>query len=130
MRRLNVIHVSAFGLAAFFGATLFAPAAILKALGVPDLSFATLGVVRMAGVLSLAFAAVLWSARRWLYSPEGAGTLWVLAIVSGMIALMLVAQQVTVWSGLTDVVPIVFLSLLSAAYAMAAQRLSRRRATA
>lgn len=130
MRRLNVIHVSAFGLAALFGATLLAPAAILKALGVPDLSFATLGVVRMAGVFALAFAAVLWSARRWLYSPEGAGTLWVLAIVCGMIALMLVAQQVTVWSGLTDVVPVVFLSLLSAAYAMAAQRLSQQRAAA
>lgn len=130
MRRLNVIHASVFGLGVFFAATLVAPATLLKALGVPDLSFATLGVVRMAGVLALALAAVLWSARRWLYSPEGASTLWVLAVICAMIALMLVAQQVAVWSGLTDVVPVVFLTLLAAAYGLAAQRLAQRRVTA
>ena len=81
MDRLNVIHASAIGLGAGAIAALLFPAVLLRGLGVPDASLAVLGVVRLAGVLLLALASVLWSARFWLLSSLGASTLRTLAVI-------------------------------------------------
>jgi hypothetical protein len=127
MHRFNVIHANVIGLVICALGTFFNPDGILRALGASDTSFAMMGIVRLAGVLAFGLAAVLWSARHWLYSVPGAPTLRVLAAICGMSALMLVAQQVAVWNAEASLVPIVFLTLLAVDYVWAAWRLTRPR---
>lgn len=124
--RLNVIHASAVGLGACALAALVFPAALLRGLGVPDYSLAVLGVIRLSGVLLLALASVLWSARFWLLSPLGASTLRTLAVIYGIGAVMLVAQQLAAERLLESSVPILYMSLLAFEYAGSARRYSRR----
>lgn len=126
MFRPNVIHVSVIGLGAGAVAALAFPAALLRGLGVPDYSLASLGVMRLTGVLLLALAAVLWSARFWLLSSLGAPTLRVLAVIYGVGAVMLLAQQVAAGRVAESVIPILYASMLAWEYAVLAKRYSRR----
>ena len=126
MVRLNVIHASAIGLGASAIAALVFPAALLRGLGVPDYSIAMLGVIRISGVLLLALASVLWSARFWLLSPLGASTLRTLAVIYGIGAVMLIAQQMAASRLLESTVPILYMSLLAIEYAGSARRYSKR----
>jgi hypothetical protein len=124
--RLNVIHASAIGLGACAIAALVFPAALLRGLGVPEYSPAVLGIIRMAGVLLLALAAVLWSARFWLLSPLGASTLRVLAVIYGVSAVMLLGQQMAAGRVIESAIPILYISMLAFEYAGTARRYSRR----
>lgn len=80
----------------------------------------------MAGVLLMALAAVLWSARFWLLSPLGASTLRVLAVIYGVSAVMLLGQQMAAGRVLESAVPIIYISMLAYEYAGTARRYSRR----
>jgi len=124
--RLNVIHASAVGLGACAIAALVVPAVLLSGLGVPDSSVAIQGVIRLAGVLLLALASVLWSARFWLLSPLGASTLRTLAVIYGIGAVMLLAQQVAAGRILESTVPILYMSIVAFEYFLVAKRYSRR----
>jgi Na+-translocating ferredoxin:NAD+ oxidoreductase RnfA subunit len=126
MGRLNVIHASAIGLGACAIAALVFPGALLRGLGVPDDSIAIMGVIRLSGVLLLALASVLWSARFWLLSPLGASTLRTLAVIYGIGAVMLIAQQMAASRLLESTVPILYMSLLAFEYAGTARRFSKR----
>lgn len=126
MVRLNVIHASAIGLGASAIAALVFPGALLRGLGEPAASVAILGVIRLSGVVLLALASVLWSARFWLLSPLGASTLRTLAVVYGIGAVMLLAQQMAAARLLESAVPILYMSLLAFEYAGSARRYSRR----
>ena len=126
MNRVNVIHASAVGLGACAIAALVVPAALLRGLGVPDSSVAIQGVVRLAGVLLIALAAVLWSARFWLLSSLGASTLRILAVIYGVGAVMLLGQQLAAGRMLESTVPILYMSILAVEYAGTARRHSRR----
>ncbi len=124
--RLNVIHASAIGLGACALAALVFPAALLRGLGVVDPSVEILGVMRLAGVIPLALAAVLWSARFWLLSSLGASTLRVLAVIYGIGAVMLLGQQMAAGRMLESAIPIIYVSLLAFEYAGTARRYSRK----
>ena len=126
MVRLNVIHASAIGLGAGAIAALLFPAVLLSGLGVPDASIAILGVIRLAGVLLLALASVLWSARFWLLSSLGASTLRTLAVIYAAGAVMLLAQQIAAGRVLESTIPIVYMSIIAIEYFMTARRYSRR----
>lgn len=126
MFQLNVIHASLVGLGACAIVALIFPAILLRGLGAPDTSIEILGVIRLTGVLLLALAAVLWSARFWLLSPLGASTLRNLSVIYGIGAVMLLAQQMTAGRVIESVVPIVYMSLLALEYAGSAKRYSRR----
>lgn len=126
MSRVNVIHATVLGLAVAAAAALLLPEILLRGLGVFDPSYAMLGVSRLGGIVTLALAAVLWSARSWLLSAAGAPTLRVLCVICGMGALMLLLQQIAVWRFPVEPVPIVFMTLLSISYAQTAARLTRR----
>lgn len=126
MIRLNVIHASAIGLGACAFAALIFPAVLLRGLGVFDPSVAILGVMRLAGVVPLALAAVLWSARFWLLSSLGASTLRVLAVIYGISAVMLLGQQLAAGRMLESAIPIIYVSLLAFEYAGTARRYSRK----
>lgn len=126
MPRVNVIHANVFGLAVASVAALIFPAALLRGLGVFDPSFAMLGIIRMAGILILALGVVLWSARGWLLSPDGAPTLRVLCVICAMSAVMLLLQQIAIWRAPVEPVPIVFMGLVSVSYAQTAARLTRK----
>ena len=99
---------------------------LLRGLGVPDYSIPVLGVIRLSGVLLLALASVLWSARFWLLSPLGASTLRNLAVIYGIGAVMLIAQQLAAARLIESSVPILYMSLLAFEYAGSARRYSRR----
>jgi hypothetical protein len=120
--RLNVIHASSVGVGLCALASLAFPSVLLTGLGVPDQTLALLGVARLAGVLLLALAAVLWSARFWLLSPAGAPTLRILCVIHAMSAIMLLAQQVQAGNALESAIPILFLSLLAIDFAAAARQ--------
>jgi hypothetical protein len=124
--RLNVIHASAIGLGACALAALAVPAILLRGLGVPDASIAVIGVIRLSGVVLLALASVLWSARFWLLSPLGASTLRTLAVIYGIGAVMLIAQQLAAGRLLESAIPILYMSLVAFEYAGSARRYSRR----
>ena len=124
--RLNVIHASSVGLGACAIAALLFPAALLRGLGVPDYSVAILGVIRLSGVLLLALASVLWSARFWLMSSLGASTLRTLAVIYGIGAVMLIAQQLAAERLLESSIPILYMSIIAFEYAGSARRYSRR----
>lgn len=126
MNRLNVIHASAVGLGACAIAALVVPSVLLRGLGVPDSSLATIGVIRLVGILLIALAAVLWSARFWLLSSLGASTLRILAVIYGIGAVMLLAQQMAAGRVLESMVPILYMSILAVEYAGTAKRYSRR----
>lgn len=126
MVRLNVIHASALGLGACAIAALVFPAALLRGLGVPEFSLAVLGVMRLAGVLLLALASVLWSARFWLLSHHGAATLRMLSVIYGVSAVMLLAQQMAAGRVVESAIPIIYISLLAFEYLTEARRFSRR----
>ena len=125
MFRLNVIHASTIGLVACAIAALVFPAALLRGLGVLDPSVAIVGVMRLAGVVPLALAAVLWSARFWLLSSLGASTLRVLSVIYGISAVMLLAQQMAAGRVLESAIPIIYVSLIAFEYAGSARRHSR-----
>lgn len=124
--RLNVIHASAVGLAAGAIAALIFPAALLRGMGIPEYSTAMLGVIRLTGVLLMALASVLWSARFWLLSSPGAPTLRTLAVIYGVSAVMILAQQMAAGRVLESVIPIVYLSIVAFEYQATARRYSRR----
>lgn len=124
--RLNVIHASAVGLGACAIAALVVPGVLLRGLGVPDSSIAIQGVIRLSGVVLLALASVLWSARFWLLSPLGASTLRILAVVYGIGAVMLLAQQIAAARLLESMIPIIYMSLIAFEYAGSARRYSKR----
>ena len=126
MVRLNVIHASAIGLGACAIAALVFPGVLLRGLGVPDASLAILGVIRLSGVLLLALASVLWSARFWLLSSLGASTLRTLAVIYAAVAVMLLAQQMAAGRVLESTIPIMYLSIIAIEYFMTAKRYSRR----
>ena len=126
MVRLNVIHASAVGLGACAIAALLFPAVLLSGLGVPESGPAIQGVIRLAGVLLLALAAVLWSARFWLLSPLGASTLRNLAVIYGIGAVMLLAQQMSAGRVLESTVPILYMSIVAFEFFLNAKRYSRR----
>ena len=126
MFRLNVIHASAVGLGACALAALLAPTVLLRGMGVPDASLAVLGIVRLSGVLMLGLASILWSARFWLLSPLGASALRVLAVIYGITAVMLVAQQVAAGRVIESVIPIAYVAIVAVEYANTARRYSRR----
>ncbi len=126
MFRLNVIHASAIGLGACALAALAVPAILLRGLGVPDASIAVLGVIRLSGVVLLALASVLWSARFWLLSSLGASTLRTLAVIYGIGAVMLIAQQMAAGRLLESSIPILYMSLVAFEFAGSARRYSRR----
>jgi hypothetical protein len=125
--RLNVIHASAVGLGACAIAALLVPSVLLRGLGVPEASIAILGVIRLSGVLMLALASILWSARFWLLSSMGASTLRVLAVIYGITAVMLLAQQVAAGRVLESIIPIAYVAILAIEYASNARRYSRPR---
>jgi hypothetical protein len=124
--KLNVIHASAIGLGACALAALVVPAILLRGLGVNDASIAVEGVIRLSGVSLLALACVLWSARFWLLSPLGASTLRTLAVIYGIGAVMLLAQQIAAARLLESAIPIVYMSLVALEYAGSARRYSKR----
>lgn len=126
MFRLNVIHASATGLGAGAIAALLFPGALLRGLGVPDSTLAIHGVIRLSGVVLLALAAVLWSARFWLLSPLGAPTLRTLAVIYGIGAVMLMAQQIAAARLLESLIPIIYMSLVAFEYAGTSRRYSKR----
>ena len=124
--RLNVIHASAIGLAAGAIAALVFPGVLLRGLGVPDASIAAQGVIRLSGVVLLALASVLWSARFWLLSSLGASTLRTLAVTYGIGAVMLLAQQLAAGRVLESTIPILYMSMVALEYAGSARRYSKR----
>ena len=124
--RLNVIHASAIGLGACALAALLVPSILLRGLGVPDASIALHGVIRLSGVAVLALASVLWSARFWLLSSLGASTLRTLAVIYGVGAIMLLAQQIAAGRVLESTIPIIYMSLVALEYAGSARRYSKR----
>jgi hypothetical protein len=124
--RLNVIHASAVGLGACAIAALLVPAVLLRGLGVTEASTAIIGVIRLSGVLMLALASILWSARFWLLSSMGASTLRVLAVIYGITAVMLLAQQVAAGRVLESIIPIAYVTIVAIEYANNARRYSRR----
>lgn len=126
MIRLNVIHASAIGLGAGAIAALVAPGILLRGLGVPEATIAIHGVLRLSGVVLLALASVLWSARFWLLSPLGASTLRTLAVIYGIGAVMLVAQQMAAGRLLESTVPILYMSMVAYEYLGTARRYSKR----
>ena len=126
MVRLNVIHASAVGLGACAIAALVVPQVLLSGLGVPDSSPAIQGVIRLAGVLLIALASVLWSARFWLLSSLGASTLRTLAVTYGIGAVLLLAQQIAAGRVLESTVPILYMSIIAFEYFLVAKRFSRR----
>ena len=126
MVRLNVIHASALGLGACAIAALIFPAVLLRGLGVPEFSLAVVGVIRLTGVILLALASVLWSARFWLLSSHGAPTLRMLSVIYGVSAVMLLAQQMAAGRVIESAVPIIYISLLAFEYLTEARRFSRR----
>ena len=126
MFRLNVIHASAVGLGACAIAALLVPAILLRGLGVTESSVAVLGVIRLSGVLMLALASILWSARFWLLSSMGAATLRVLAVIYGITAVMLLAQQVAAGRVIESIIPILYVIIVAVEYANSARRYSRR----
>lgn len=126
MVRLNVIHASAVGLGACAIAALVVPQVLLSGLGVPDSSPAIQGVIRLAGVLLIALASVLWSARFWLLSSLGASTLRALAVTYGIGAVLLLAQQIAAGRVLESTVPILYMSIIAFEYFLVAKRYSRR----
>ncbi len=126
MDRVNVIHASAVGLGACALVALLVPAVLLRGLGVTEASVAILGIIRLSGVLMLALASILWSARFWLLSSMGASTLRVLAVIYGITAVMLLAQQVAAGRVLESTIPIVYIALLAVEYANCARRYTRR----
>lgn len=126
MIRLNVIHASVIGLGAGALAALLVPGILLRGLGVPEASLAIHGVIRLSGLVLLALASVLWSARFWLLSSMGASTLRTLAIVYGIGAVMLVAQQIAAARLLESLVPILYMSLVAYEYLGTARRYSKR----
>jgi hypothetical protein len=124
--RLNVIHASAIGLGACALAALIVPSVLLRGLGVPDASVALHGVIRLSGVAVLALASVLWSARFWLLSSLGASTLRTLAVIYGVGAIMLLAQQIGAGRVFESTIPIIYMSLVALEYAGSARRYSKR----
>ena len=130
MFKLNVIHASAIGLGACALAALVVPSVLLRGLGVPDASIALHGVIRLSGVVLLALASVLWSARFWLLSSLGASTLRTLAVTYGIGAIMLLAQQIAAGRVLESTIPIIYMSLVALEYAGSARRYSKRFGTA
>lgn len=124
--RLNVIHASAIGLGACALAALIVPSVLLRGLGVPDASIALHGVIRLSGVALLALASVLWSARFWLLSSLGASTLRTLAVIYGVGAIMLLAQQIGAGRVFESTIPIIYMSLVAVEYAGSARRYSKR----
>lgn len=126
MLRLNVIHASAIGLAAGAIAALVFPGVLLRGLGVPEASIAVQGVIRLSGVVLLALASVLWSARGWLLSSLGASTLRTLAVTYGIGAVMLLAQQLAAGRVLESTIPILYMSMVAFEYAGSARRYSKR----
>jgi hypothetical protein len=126
VKRINVIHATVLGLGICAIAALAIPSILARGLGVNDASFAVQGIIRLAGVLILGFAAVLWSARAWLHSAHGAPTLRVLASICGMSAVMLLAQQMAVRALWLAAIPILFLVMLALDYLLTANRLDSR----
>jgi hypothetical protein len=126
VNRLNVIHASVIGLGAGAIAALLFPGVLLRGMGVPEASIAIHGVIRLSGVVLLALASVLWSARLWLLSPLGASTLRTLAVIYGIGAVMLMAQQIAAARLLESVIPIIYMSLVAFEYAGTARRYSKR----
>lgn len=126
MFKLNVIHASAIGLGACALAALIVPSVLLRGLGVPDASIELHGVIRLSGVALLALASVLWSARFWLLSSLGASTLRTLAVIYGVGAIMLLAQQIAAGRVLESTIPIIYMSLVALEYAGSARRYSKR----
>ena len=126
MFKLNVIHASAIGLGACALAALIVPTVLLRGLGVTDASIAVEGVIRLSGVALLALASVLWSARFWLLSPLGASTLRTLAVIYGIGAVMLVAQQIAAARLLESVIPIAYMTMVALEFAGSARRYSKR----
>jgi hypothetical protein len=124
--KLNVIHASAIGLGACALAALIVPSVLLRGLGVPDASIELHGVIRLSGVALLALASVLWSARFWLLSSLGASTLRTLAVIYGVGAIMLLAQQIAAGRVLESTIPIIYMSLVALEYAGSARRYSKR----
>jgi hypothetical protein len=124
--RLNVVHGSAIGFGACAIAALVVPSALLRGLGVLDTSAAAEGVMRLAGVLLLALAAVLWSARSWLLSWHGAPTLRVLAVIHAIGAVMLLGQQMVAGRLIESLVPIAFVSIIAVEFASTARSFTRR----
>src|SRR5262245_44337545 len=116
--RLDVIHASAIGVGAGPIAALLFPDVLLRGLGVTDASLAVVGVIRLAGVLLLALASVLWSARFWLLSSLGASTLRTLAVIYAAGAVMLLAQQISAGRVLEGPIPVVFLVYIAVAYSV------------
>lgn len=126
MFRLNVIHASAVGLWACALAALIVPAVLLRGLGVHDPSVAVVGVIRLSGLLLVALASVLWSARFWLMSPLGASTLRTLAVLHAFAAVLLLGQQMAAGRVFDSTIPILYVSLLAWEFAGNARRYSRR----
>ena len=126
MFKLNVIHASAIGLGACALAALIVPSVLLRGLGVPDASIELHGVIRLSGVALLALASVLWSARFWLLSSLGASTLRTLAVIYGVGAIMLLAQQIATGRVFESTIPIIYMSLVALEYAGSARRYSKR----
>ena len=126
MFKLNVIHASAIGLGACALAALVVPSVLLRGLGVPDASIELHGVIRLSGVALLALASVLWSARFWLLSSLGASTLRTLAVIYGVGAIMLLAQQIGAGRVFESTIPILYMSLVALEYAGSARRYSKR----
>ena len=126
MFKLNVIHASAVGLGACALAALIVPSVLLRGLGVPDASIELHGVIRLSGVALLALASVLWSARFWLLSSLGASTLRTLAVIYGVGAIMLLAQQIAAGRVFESTIPIIYMSLVALEYAGSARRYSKR----
>jgi hypothetical protein len=122
--RLNVIHASAIGLGACAIAALAFPAALLRGLGVVDPSVAILGVMRLAGVVLLALAAVLWSARSGSCRRSARRRLRILAVIYGISAVMLLGQQMAAGRVVESAIPIIYVSLLAYEYAGTARRYS------
>lgn len=87
-------------LAAF---ALLAPSVVLDGFGITQAPFAVLGLVRVLAVLAIVLAAIVWTARSWLESPDGRATVVALTIAYAFGAVFLFTQQWTVWFGRSGV---------------------------
>ncbi len=96
--KINVVLV-----AVLAAVVLVEPTLILSGFGIVEPSFAMLGVVRMYSVLAIVLGTLLWNSRGWLASSAGRTTRRAMAIAYGVAAVLVMAQQWTVWYGRTGV---------------------------
>lgn len=94
--RLAAGNAAAMGIVAT-GLMLY-PGLVLELIRLPEPSFPVLALTRTLGCVCLVLAVVLWTARAWLASPAAHSARRALAASYGVTAILLLAQQIAIWT--------------------------------